>query len=880
MRQACFATPTPARLVGSSDLVEKKGVGTVCLFEGEVESLPGILNGAPGPGQTYPCSWLPTSRRGLAFRIREGVVPLPWTMAIGATRSESAARFAGSIAAREARALGVHWALAPVVDVNNNPNNPVINIRSFGEDPEMVARLGVAWIEGARAGGLLTTAKHFPGHGDTSVDTHLQIAAVKGKRSRLEAVELHPFRAAIAAGVDAVMVGHIAALALDGSGDPATLSRPIGRLLREGMGFSGIVVTDAMDMAGVKATWTAEATVRALEADADVVLLPPYPEVAVDAIVRAVESGRIGRARLDASVRRLLQAKARLGLHVTRSVDPAAASAAVDRPEDVARSLEIARDSITVVRNEGGILPLRRDQPLSLLHLVLSSDMRNPSISGVPEAQLARLGIRTDTETFGPQISPAEVDRLVALARTHTHVLASCFVRVTGSKGTADMVAGHARLLRRLAAAGPPVMVVSFGSPYLLRQFPAVPVYVAAYGSADSSQQAAIEILFGSFAAKGRLPVTLPGFYPGGHGLTFPISEMSGGMSASVELGGWGRIRSLIEAAMASKAFPGAVVGIAWPSGIEEVGAFGRLTYAEEARPVTADTLYDLASLTKVVATTSVVMKLVEEGKLDLAQNVSSILPAFGGGDKGRITVEHLLTHASGLPVHAPFYRDWRGREGLVERIAELSLCDEPGVRSAYSDVGFLLLGEIVEGALGERLEHVVPRMVLAPLGMGSTLYHPAPQLCGPDRSHRGVSLEGATADRGGARRERLRPRRRCGPRGPVRHRGRSPSVLSDDVAGWVLGGRDGLCRRDRPSLHPTMRRPRLDESSGLGYGGPRWRYALVDTGGSRLLLGGAGPFATLLRAHGLHGNVALDRPRARTRPRSAHQPGAPGPLQ
>ena len=504
------------------DLVERTGIGTVCLFEGEVESLPGLLNGLQARAHV-PLLVAADLERGLAFRIRKGVVPLPWNMAVGATRSENAAHFAGSIAAREARALGVHWGLAPVVDVNNNPDNPVINIRSFGEDPDLVSRLGVAWIEGARSGGLLTTAKHFPGHGDTSVDTHLQIATVRGKRSRLEAVELPPFRAAIGAGVDAVMVGHIAALALDATGEPATLSQPIGRLLREGLGFSGIVVTDAMDMAGVKATWTAEATVRAVEAEADLVLLPPYPEVAVEAIVRAVKSGRLGRARLDASVRRLLEAKARLGLHTNRYVDPAAARQAVDRPEDESRALDIARDSITVIRNEGGILPLQKDQPLSVLHLVLSSDMRNPAISGVPEAELARRGIHSETESFGPQMSPAEIDRLVALARSRTHVLASCFVRVTGSKGTADMVAGHARLLRRLADAGTPVVVVSYGSPYLLRQFPAVPVYVAAYGSAESSQRAAIEVLLGEYPSRGRLPVTLPGFYPCGHGLMLPV---------------------------------------------------------------------------------------------------------------------------------------------------------------------------------------------------------------------------------------------------------------------------------------------------------------------------------------------------------------------
>ncbi|HET8646502.1 MAG TPA: glycoside hydrolase family 3 protein, partial [Vicinamibacteria bacterium] len=338
--------------------------------------------------------------RGMSFRIRRGVVPLPYAMAIGATGSEEAARFTGAIAAREGRALGIHWAFAPVVDVNNNPGNPVINIRSYGEDPELVARLAAAFIRGARQGGLLTTVKHFPGHGDTAVDSHLQLASIPGDRSRLDKVELLPFRRAIAAEVDSIMVGHIAAPALDPSGAPATLSEPMGvDLLRRDLGFRGLVVTDALEMQGVKAAWTGEAAVRAIRAGADFILLPPQPNVAVQAIVRAVREGDLAEARIDASVLRILQAKERLGLHKNRKVDPAGIKKSVGRPEDVARALEIARSAITVVKNEGGLLPLRAEDPLKILHLVMSSDARVDSsvIQGIPEAELAARRVPTDT---------------------------------------------------------------------------------------------------------------------------------------------------------------------------------------------------------------------------------------------------------------------------------------------------------------------------------------------------------------------------------------------------------------------------------------------------------------------------------------------------
>src|SRR6266571_4131149 len=349
--------------------VRDLGVGSVVVFESEVDSLPRLLNGLQALAK-LPLLVSADMERGMSFRIRRGVVPLPYAMAIGATRSEEAARFTGEVTAREGRALGIHWALAPVADVNNNPGNPVINIRSYGEDPELVARLDAAFVRGAREGGLLTTAKHFPGHGDTAVDSHLQLATVAADRARLESVELRPFRRAVDAGVDSVMLGHIAVPAVDPTGTPATLSAPMATdLLRQQLHFQGLVVTDAMEMAGVGAAWTGEAAIRAVQAGADMILLPPQADVAIRALARAVREGQLPASRVDASVLRILQAKERLGLDRARSVDPAAADQNVGRPEDVEKALEIARQAVTVVKNDGGVLPLRAEQPLRILHL-------------------------------------------------------------------------------------------------------------------------------------------------------------------------------------------------------------------------------------------------------------------------------------------------------------------------------------------------------------------------------------------------------------------------------------------------------------------------------------------------------------------------------
>lgn len=714
------------------ELVEKLRVGCIVVFDSEVESLPRLLNGLQSSAKT-PLLVAADMERGMAFRIRRGTVPIPFAMAIGATRSEEAARFAGEVAAREGRALGLHWAFAPVADVNNNPANPVINIRSFGEDPELVARLTAAFIGGAREGGLLTTAKHFPGHGDTSVDSHLRLAAIEADRERLNAVELRPFHRAVEAGVDWVMLGHISAPALDPSGTAATLSAPMTELLRRELGFKGMIVTDALDMAGARSAWTGEAVVRAVQAGADMILLPPSPEVAVQSLVRAVREGQLTQARIDESVLRLLETKERLGLDKERLAAASALARNVARPEDLERAFEIARMSVTAVRNEGGVLPLHAEAPLRILHLVMSSDIRNDAIQGVPEEELAVRRVEAETVSLGPEVSEETAAELVSRATGFSHVLASCFAKVTGSKGTVDMSPSHARLLRALAAGGRPVIVVSYGSPYLLRQFPEVPVYVCAYGSAESSQRAAVSALFGEYAVGGRLPVTLPGLYPFGHGLKIPRRQMTLRTARPEDVGfrpdGMIELDRVLDAAVSERAFPGGVVAIGRDGALVHLHPVGRLSYDPASPPVKADTLYDLASLTKVVVTTTMAMILVDEGKLDLQKPVSAFLPAFKGGGREKVTVWHLLTHSGGLDWTAPLYKELKGGEAYLRRIQAMDLVYEPGTKSVYSDLGTILLGEVLERAAGQGLDEFARRRIFEPLGMTDTLYRP-----GPDR--------------------------------------------------------------------------------------------------------------------------------------------------
>lgn len=709
--------------------VRDRGVGGVVVFASEVESLPRLLNDLQRVAD-LPLLVAADFERGVAFRLPDGSVSMPYAMAVGASRSEDNARFMGEVTAREGRALGVHWTFAPVADVNSNPENPVINLRSFGEDPELVARMVTAFIAGSRQQGMMTTVKHFPGHGESAMDSHLERPIVTGERSRLEAVELVPFRAAIEADVDAVMTAHLSVPALDPSGAPATLSPLISHdLLRTDLGFEGLIVTDALEMEGVRPAWAGEAVVRALQAGADVVLLPVDARVAVQSVVRGVREGQLTVDRIEASVRRVLAAKARMGLHRSRLVSLEHLASEVGRPRDEARAEAVARESITLVRNEGGTWPLHAEERLRLLHLVISGGPRDRPTGSVPGEELSRREIETDTLILGHDVSPESVRRVLEAASEATHVLVSAYVRVSTSTGRGELSPSIVRLFEDLSSRGTPLILVSYGSPYVLRAVPSVPVYVCAFGAAASSQRAAIAGLFGEIDVGGKLPVTLSDRYPYGHGIEIPRRAMTLRLSSPEAVGvraaGLAEVDRLMEAFVEAGAFPGATLAVGYRGALVHLGAYGRQTFAPEAPPVEAATIFDLASLTKVVATTTMAMILVDEGMLDLDKPVQDFLPLFRGSGKENVTVRQLLTHSAGLAKGGPLYEELVGRDAYLERIETMALEYEPGSATVYSDFGPILLAEILERVAGRPIDEFVGDRVFQPLGMADTLFNP-----------------------------------------------------------------------------------------------------------------------------------------------------------
>ena len=458
--------------------------------------------------------------RGASMRV-DGTTVFPHAMAFGAAGEPAFSRYEGEVTAREARALGVQWVYYPVADVNNNPDNPIINIRSFGENPQEVAAHVKAFIEGAHADRknyVLATAKHFPGHGDTAVDTHINIATITADREHLERVELVPFRAAIEAGVDAIMTAHLAVPALSPPDLPATLSPAIlTGLLRQELGFKGLVVTDALEMGGIARGFNSgDAAVRALEAGADALLMPADAEAAIKAVVAAVESGRITRRRIHESVGKVLAAKEQVGLERKRFVDLEAIGDIVNSPEANEKAQEIADRAVTLVRNTANAVPLAA--PGGACFVALPESRYSAEGQAFTQEVRKRLA-KAPLTTLDPSMPREVLDANLAKLGSCDAYAVAAFATVSAYRGSVGLAGDLPHVIESLVSTGKPVTLVALGNPYLLRNFPTVAAYVATFSNVPPSEVAAVRALFGEIAIRGRLPVSIPGLANYGDGI-------------------------------------------------------------------------------------------------------------------------------------------------------------------------------------------------------------------------------------------------------------------------------------------------------------------------------------------------------------------------
>ncbi len=729
-------------------LVEEFGLGGVTFFQGNPSDQIALVNDLQGRAK-WPLLIGQDMEWGAGMRV-DGTTVFPRAMAMGAAGNVEWARMAGYVTGREAQAIGVRHVFAPVADVNNNPDNPVINTRSFGERPERVAEMAAAFAAGLQEAGVLATAKHFPGHGDTSVDSHRALPALLFGAERLRALELVPFRRLANEGVMSVMVAHLALpLVEPDSTLPASLSpQVVGGLLRDELGFDGLVVTDALDMAGVTAHFsTEEIAVRALLAGADMLLLSEDPRAAREAVLQAVAAGEIPLERIDASVLRILRAKAWAGLHRDRYVASEADSVRmgplerIATPEHKALGLGIARASLTLLRNTGKMLPLARTGRALFITL---ADGTNPATGSrfLADALRNLPAAAVDTLRLNDLSDPAAYEAALEAADGYPFVLVSAFLRPrprsepaageggeAGAEGEETMPEDPQKaFLARLVEHGPPVALVSFGDPYIARDMAQPAAYLVAYGASEASQTAVADAVAGHADVRGRLPVGIPGLYAPGDGMDLAQRAIRTGYPAEAGLDGAviARLDTLIGNAIDSTAFPGAALAIGRGGVIAKMEAYGHFTY-DEARPVTTTSMFDLASLTKVVATTTAAMLLFDEGKLELDAPVADYLPRFRQSGKERVTIRQLLVHTGGL---IPFRRYYETGATTSEAVIDLVLAEsleyEPGTEMHYSSIGMIALMFVVERITGQPFDEYAEQRIFEPLGMRDTGFMPS----------------------------------------------------------------------------------------------------------------------------------------------------------
>jgi beta-N-acetylhexosaminidase len=654
------------------DQIQQNRVGGVVLFAGNVYESAILLN------ELQTLSKLPLLvaadfERGLSFRIAD-TTSFPWTMAIGAAGSEQYAYQQGLVTGQESRALGVHWIFAPVVDVNNNPDNPVINIRSFGEDPALVARLGSAFIRGARQANVLTTAKHFPGHGDTSTNSHLGLAVIDSDLARLQALEFVPFKSAIAAGVDSIMTAHVAVPNLTDSPElPATLSwKILTDILRNQLKFDGLVVTDALEMGGItNSYWCGLAAVRAVQAGADVLLLPTNTTVAINEVERAVKRGAISESRIDQSVRKILGAKNRLGLPRTRTVPISRIGDIIASPRSAQLAQDIADHSIVVVKDDPRLLPINPLNDTRVFSLVLASDLET-SPGAVFQAEMRRHFANVRTAWANARISEDLISSIDKSAAESDLIICSTLARLSTANDTIAIPQNQQAILKKLAGLKKPFIWISFGNPYVLRLVPEVGAYLCAFSYSDVSQIAAAKALAGEIAVTGKMPVSIPGHIKVGDGLQIPklpmtlnweTPQISGLPAERFEAG-----KKMLEAYIQAGVFPGAELLVGYQGSVVLDFCAGKTGVSKESTKVSPETNFELASLSRMLRTVSAAMLATDSGILLPATPVRDYLPEYEGKDNGKLRVQDLLGGLSRSSGTEALSMDWRA--SLLDRIA------------------------------------------------------------------------------------------------------------------------------------------------------------------------------------------------------------------
>ncbi|MEM6799873.1 MAG: glycoside hydrolase family 3 N-terminal domain-containing protein [Bacteroidota bacterium] len=738
-------------------LIRRHKIGGLIFMQGSPEKQVQLINRYQAQSN-IPLMISMDAEWGLNMRLKR-TKAYPKNMTLGAIQNDSLLYLMGRQMAKELRRVGVHVNFAPVVDVNNNANNPVINYRSFGENRYRVARKGIMISNGMQDQGVIACAKHFPGHGDTDTDSHYDLPIIKHDLKRLDSLELYPFSKLINSGVKSVMVSHLYIPSLDSAKNVGASLSPkiIGGLLREKMGYDGLIFTDALNMKGVTKYYpSGEVSLRALMAGNDFLLSPVDVPKAIRTIGLAVSDGRISEEKLDRHVRRILKAKGELGLKRSSSISAKNLNEDLNSPEAQLLRKRLFEAAMTIAKNDGNLLPLDRLEEKKIAYVQIGGSSNNSFVRSL------RKYAEITPFFMSSSVSQGESGRVLELLEEYNTVI----IGIRNMSQRASRNYGLSQNARRFCEAVSGLekqsILTLFGNPYALKNFGNETATLLAYEETVESGQAAAAALFGGIPVSGKLPVSASAKFKEGQGFVSP-KAIRFGFSSPEERGMNSRyfpkIDSIANTYVRRGAMPGCAILVMKGNDIVYEKAFGKFEYTARSEKVDPYLhTYDLASVTKIAATTISIMKLEEEGKLDLDKPISTYLPELRGSNKASLSIRRLLQHNAGLPSWAPLYKETfsnparktldrkfyssvPARSGagqistrlyatdflepwLWEKLKDLEVRNTRSVR--YSDIGLIYLARIVEKVSGKSLDTYCEENFYQPMGMSQTLFNPS----------------------------------------------------------------------------------------------------------------------------------------------------------
>ncbi|MCL2028383.1 MAG: serine hydrolase, partial [Bacteroidales bacterium] len=729
-----------------AESINRYGVGGVCFFRGTPQGLV-TANNLYQSTSKIPLMISIDGEWGVAMRL-DGVTAFPRQQTLGALQDDYLVFRMGEMVAEQCNRLGIHVNFVPVVDVNSNPKNPVINTRSFGENRVNVANKGIAYMQGLQSKHVMASAKHFPGHGDTDLDSHYDLPVIKHTFERMDSIDLFPFKMMIRNGVQSVMIAHLNIPAMDKSRYPSSVSKfVVDTLLKQRMGFGGLVFTDGLEMAGfAKFGTNGEMELRALEAGVDILLLPMNTAKTIETIAKAVHSGRITEELIDERCRKVLQAKYDLGiLHQAPTVDSKNLLQDLNTPEIAELNKEIYANAITVLENKNNILPINTAKYKRVANINIGNTSPN-LFQRLVAQNISSRAFNLSRDFPAGQINEIvrqfSNDDLLIVSITNTNMNASRNYGVTPQT---------IRLVEQLAALGKPMVLTIFASPYALSSFSenwSADGLLIAYQEQPTAMEIAAHGIFGKSDLDGRLPVTASKKYPLFSGISLKkqseITHVEPNFQTPQDTR-FSAIDARLQEAIADTVFPGIQVLVAKNGIIVYHKAFGTHTY-DDTIPVQLTDVYDVASVTKVAATTLALMKLFDEKKFKLDDKLSDYLSYLKGSNKENITIRQVLAHQAGLrpsvftyrhdslfsrkqdrkftiEVADNFYTSKAAWDQLRDDIVKSPLIPRAPYR--YSDLGFYFMAELVQKLSGETVDKYVDKHFYTPLGLSRTTFMP-----------------------------------------------------------------------------------------------------------------------------------------------------------